>query len=107
MVEATYTPAEFLTTLADHIPDRYRHSIRYFGLLSPRVKSQTHDLIFALLGHQRLGKPRRLRWATSLQKSFGVDPLLDHHGQRMRWARRIPPAPSQSHGLTKPAIASP
>lgn len=41
---------------------------------------------------KRLGKPRRLRWATSLQKSFGVDPLLDREGKRMRWARRMPPA---------------
>ena len=74
MVETTYTPAEFLTTLADHIPDRYRHNIRYFGLLAPRVKRQTHDAVFALLRQERLGKPQRLRWAASMKKSFGVDP---------------------------------
>ena len=34
-VETTYTPAAFLATLADHVPDRYRHNIRYFGLLAP------------------------------------------------------------------------
>ena len=96
--ETTYTPAEFLTTLADHIPDRYRHNIRYFGLLAPRVKGHTHDAVFALLGQARLGKPRRLRWAASLQKSFGVDPLLDRAGQRMRWARRVPPTPARSPG---------
>ena len=56
------------------------------------MKGQTHDAVFALLGQERLGKPRRLRWATSLQKSFGVDPLLDREGKRMRWARRVPPA---------------
>ena len=94
MVETTYTPAEFLTTLADHIPDRYRHNIRYFGLLAPRVKGQTHDAVFALLGQERLGKPRPLRWAASMKKSFGVDPLLDREGQQMRWARRMPPAPA-------------
>ena len=98
MVETTYTPAEFLATLADHIPGRYRHNIRYFGLLAPRVKGHTHDAVFALLGQERLGKPRRLRWAASLQKSFGVDPLLDRAGQRMRWARRVPPAPARGHG---------
>ena len=91
VVETTYTPAAFLATLADHIPDRYRHGIRYFGLLAPRVKGQTHDAVFALLGQQRLGKPRPLRWATSLQKCFGVDPLLDRAGQRMRWTRRVSP----------------
>ena len=90
-VETTYTPAEFLATLADHVPDRYRHTVRYFGLLAPRVKCQTHDTVFALVGQERRGKPRRLRWSTSLQKCFGVDPLVDRNGQRMRWARRVPP----------------
>ena len=45
-VETTYTPAEFLATLADHVPDRYRHTVRYFGLLAPRVKCQTHDTVW-------------------------------------------------------------
>ena len=94
-----------MATLADHIPDRYRHNIRYFGLLAPRVKSDTHDAVFALVGQERLGKPPRLRWAASLQKSFGLTPLLDRDGQRMRWDRRIPPAPAQGHGLAKPALA--
>ena len=98
VVEDTHPPAEFLTTLADHIPDRYRHSIRYFGLLAPRVKGQTHEAVFALLGQERLGKPRRLRWAASLKTSFGIDPLLDRDGQQMRWARRVPPAPAGGHG---------
>ena len=40
-VEITYTPAEFLATLADHVPDRYRHNIRYFGLLAPREVPDT------------------------------------------------------------------
>ena len=77
--------------VADHVPDRYRHTVRYFGLLAPRVKCQTHDTVFALVGQERRGKPRRLRWSTSLQKCFGVDPLVDRNGQRMRWARRVPP----------------
>ncbi len=89
-IETVYTPAEFLSTLAHHVPDRYRHKVRYFGLLAPRVKCQTHDAVFALLGQERLGKPRRLWWAASLQKSFGIDPLVDRDGQRMRWTRRVP-----------------
>ena len=90
-VETTYTPAKFLITLADHISDRYRHNIRYFGLLAPRLKGRTHDAVFALLGQERLGKPRPLLWAASLKKSFGVDPLQDSEGQRMRWSHRLPP----------------
>ena len=93
IVKTSYTPAEFLTTLTDHVPDYYRHSVRYFGLLAPRVKSLTYDTVFALLGQERLPKPRRLRWAASMKKSFGLDPLLDHEGERMCWARRLPPTP--------------
>ena len=105
-VTTRYPTSEFLATLADHIPDRYRHSIRYFGLLSPRIKGRTHDTVFALLGQERRGKPWRLRWAASIKKSFGVDPLLDRDGRRMRWARRAPPAPARGQGLMKAALAS-
>ena len=53
------------------------------------------DAVFALLGQERVGKPGRLRWAVSMKKSFGVDPLLDREGsETMRWARRLPPTPS-------------
>ncbi len=104
-VETTYTPADFLAALADHVPDRYRHNIRYFGLLAPRGKSQTHDAVFAVLGQQRLGKPSRLRWATSLQKSFGVDPLLDRNGKRMRWVGRVPPRPASTSSAKTGPVA--
>ena len=91
-VMTRYTMPDFLTTLADHVPDRYRHNIRYFGLLAPRTKACTHDTVFALLGQTRRGKPRRLSWAASLRKSFGVDPLLDSRGERMRRIGRLKPA---------------
>ena len=90
-VVTRYTTADFVTTLADHIPDRYRHNIRYFGLLAPRTKARTHDTVFALLGQKRLGKPRRLNWAASLRKYFGVDPLVDRKGERMHWVGRLEP----------------
>ena len=94
LVETAYAPAAFIAALADHVADRYRHNIRYFGLLAPRVKGRTHDAVFALLGQERLGRPRRMSWAASMKKSFGVDPLVDRKGQRMRWARRLSPTPS-------------
>ena len=106
VVETTYTPAAFLATLADHIPDRYRHSIRYFGLLAPRVKGQTHEAVFALLGQPRRGKPRPLRWATSLQQSFGIDPLLDRDGQRMRWRGWLPPRAIRLSRRREPVASS-
>ena len=91
-VVTRYKTADFLATLADHVPDRYRHNIRYFGLLAPRTKARTHDTVFALLGQKRLGKPRRLPWAASLRKYFGVDPLVDSKGERMHWVGRLEPA---------------
>ena len=36
-----YSLEEFVAALAEHVPDRYRQAIRYFGLLAPRSKSQT------------------------------------------------------------------
>ena len=91
MVITQYTTAGFVATLADHVPDRYRHAIRYFGLLAPRTKARTHDIVFALLGQKRRGKPWRLSWAASLRKYFRVDPLVDRKGERMHWVGRLEP----------------
>jgi hypothetical protein len=46
--------------------------------------------ILALLGQRRPPRPKRIRWATSLQKTFGQDPLLDSNVQRMYWVRAEP-----------------
>jgi hypothetical protein len=86
-----YSIEEFVDTLAEHVPDRYRHGIRYFGLLAPSSKAQTSAAVFALLRQQRRPRPRRLSWANSLRKHFRVDPLIDRHGQRMRLVGRLKP----------------
>ena len=91
-VETSFTPAEFLRLLADQVPDRYRHGVRYFGLLAPRVKGQKHDSVFALLNQRRRPKPARVPWASSIQKDFGNNPLMSRDGNRMTWVRREPPA---------------
>jgi hypothetical protein len=83
--------AEFVSALSEHVPDRYRHAVRYFGLLAPRAKSDTFTWLFALLGQERRNRPRRLPWAESIEKDFGVNPLMDSHGQRMRWLGRLRP----------------
>jgi hypothetical protein len=87
MVEVRCTPAEFVALLSPHLLDRYRHSMRYFGLLAPRSKRQTSATIFALIGQKKRPKPTRETWAASLRKHFGVDPLRDASGHRLRWAR--------------------
>jgi hypothetical protein len=86
--------ADFVALLAEHVLDHYRHAIRYFGLLAPRSKHRTFSALFVLLGQQQRTRPCRLSWATSLRKTFGVDPLLDYRGQRMNWVRRLAPVVS-------------
>ncbi len=90
-VNISCTPEEFVPSLAEHVPDRYQHGIRYFGLLAPRSKARTSAAVFALLGQQRRSRPRRLSWAFSRRRDFGVDPLIDRRGQPMRWVGRLKP----------------
>ena len=80
---------EFVSMLAQHVPDRYRHAVRHFGLLSPRTKAKSFTIVFALLGQKKRTRPRRLGWAFSMRRDFGVDPLSDANGERMRWAGRL------------------
>ncbi len=81
----------FVAALAEHIPDRYRHAIRHFGLLAPRTKNLTFAAVFVLLGKDMRPRPRRMSWPASLRKYFGVDPLIDSRGQPMHWVRRQRP----------------
>ena len=90
-VKIRYSLDEFVATLAQHVPDRYRHAIRHFGLLAPGSKARTSAALFALLGQQRRPRPRRLSWAYSLRRDFGVDPLIDRGGQPMHWVGRLSP----------------
>lgn len=86
-----HSTAEFVALLAEHVPDRYQHSIRYFGLLAPRAKRKTSDAMFVLLRQNRRPRPKRLGWRSSIRKDFGRDPLLDSVGQTMQWIGRKAP----------------
>jgi hypothetical protein len=83
-----YTLEKFIELLADHVPDHYRHAIRHFGLLGPRAKSHTFGAIFAQLGQQRRPRPRHLSWAYSIEREYGINPLLDSQGERMNLIAR-------------------
>ena len=85
----TYLIEEFVDALAAHVPDRYQHAMRRFGLLAPRTQCVTSAALFALLRQKRRPRPQRLNWRNSLHKYFGVDPLVDSRGQAMHWARRL------------------
>ena len=53
-----------------------------------RIRSEFPDARILLLGQPRRPRPRRLSWAFSLHRDFGVNPLIDSHGQSMHWVRR-------------------
>jgi hypothetical protein len=84
-----YSIEEFVVTLAEHVPDRYRHAMRYFGLLAPRSKGRTSAALFAILGQEKRRPLQRLSWANSLRKHFGLDPLVDSGGKSMHWIGRV------------------
>jgi hypothetical protein len=93
-VLTTYPIEKFVSLLAEHVHDRYRHAIRYFGLLAPVAKHRISAAMFMLLGQEKQARPRRLSWRNALLKYFGVDPLLDSQGREMTWVRRVSPRPT-------------
>jgi hypothetical protein len=97
-VKMRYSVEEFVAVLADHVPDRYRHAIRYFGLWAPGSKARTSAKLFVLLRQRQRPRPRRLGWRYSLQRHFGMDPLIDKNGQLMQWVRRLKPSLSRVPG---------
>jgi len=50
---------EFVNRWAQHIPERYQHAVRSFGLFAPRTLGQTAAAIFAILGQKRKPRPSR------------------------------------------------
>jgi len=86
-VPTLYSLWSFVSLLAEHAPDHYRHGIRYFGLLAPRAKSQTWPGLFVLLNQRQRPRPPRLSWRSSIRKYFGIDPLI-YHGDELHWVRR-------------------
>ena len=89
-IEIPLPPEKFISLLAEHVPDRYRHAMRYFGLLAPASKARTFPAMFVLLKQSGRRPPRRLSWAFLRRKYSGVDPLIDSQGQTMKWVKRLP-----------------
>jgi hypothetical protein len=94
-IEVQYSLEEFIDLWAQHIPERYQHAVRSFGLFAPRAIGQTSAAIFAILGQERRPRPKPRPWADSIKRDFGHDPLLDHTGRRMKRVRRLAPKASR------------
>ena len=94
-VVVQFSLEEFVGRWAQHIKERYQHAARSFGLFAPRALGQTSAAIFAILGQERRLRPKPRRWADSLKRDFGYDPLLDKGGETMKWVRRMPPTVSE------------
>jgi hypothetical protein len=86
---------EFTDRWAQHIPERYQHAVRCFGLFAPRPLRQTSGAIFAILGQEQRPRPKSRPWADSVKLDFGLDSLLDQTGRRMKWVRRVAPRASR------------
>lgn len=56
-VRMEYTSEKFVEVLVQHVPDPARHSMRYFGLLSPRCKARKWAAVFVLLNQQQRSHP--------------------------------------------------
>jgi len=86
------TVAEFIDRWAQHLPKPRRHSVRYFGLFGPRRWSQVVAGAFAQIGEKQRPRPKRRRWAISVERLSGKNPLIDHTGTRMTFVRHLAPA---------------
>jgi Putative transposase/Transposase zinc-binding domain len=82
---------DFIDRWSQHVPERYQHAVRNFGLFAPRALGKSSAAIFAILGQRSRLRPKARSWAESIKKDFNRDPLLDHTGKRMKWIRRIAP----------------
>jgi hypothetical protein len=93
-IDVEVTTEEFVDRWGQHIPERYRHAVRSFGLFAPRATQRTFDAVFAILGQERRPRPKPRPWAESIMRDFKRNPLLDSKGKPMTWTRRIAAKPS-------------
>ena len=70
-VTVRLTPAEFLASWMQHIPDDYEHAVRSFGLFAPRAIRTSAAAVFTTLGQTRKPRPRPLSWSLSIKRDFG------------------------------------
>ena len=85
-----YSNEEFIKLLMPHVIDRYCNSMRYFGLLAPRSKMLLTQ-VFSVLKQQQRPRPLRLRYAESIFRTFGRNPLIGLDGRPLLRVGHINP----------------
>ena len=83
---------DFIDRWAQHMPQLYRHSVRYFGLFAPRRWARVGAAVFTVLGTEQRPKPKRIPWPVGIQQLGSPNPLLDRKGQPMKFIRHLAPA---------------
>lgn len=94
-IEVQCSLEEFIDRWAQHIPERYQHAVRSFGLFAPRALRRTSEAIFVILRQKRRPRPKPRPWARSIERDFGYDPLVDNTGKTMKWVGRVEPMASR------------
>ncbi len=87
----------FIENLVLHVQQRYRHSVRYFGLLSPLNKQYRKEAVFNLIKQPLLAPPTRQSFQAMSMREFKVDPLLDSEGHSMKWVKTLTPEETEWH----------
>ena len=64
--------SEFVRLLTPHVPDLYRHAIRYFGLLAPGAKGNKWAGLFVVLGQKMKTPPSAAELAGFTQEILRV-----------------------------------
>ena len=90
LTPVTYSKKTFVRLLMPHVNDRYWNSMRYFGLLAPRSKTLLTQ-VFSVLKQEQKPRPVRLRYAESVYRTFGQNPLIGPDGQPLFRVGHIKP----------------
>jgi len=94
-MDETKSTEDFIAILTRHAPVRYRHGIRYFGLLVPRSIVGCFAVFCKLIRYRRPARIRPFGWARSIWRAYRRDPLASRTGgQRLYWWRHLPPIES-------------
>jgi hypothetical protein len=77
-----------------------------FGLFGPRAVGKISAAVLVILKQEPRPRPKPRRWAESIKRDYGRDPLLDDTGQRMRGRDGLPRTLQPSQRLTEGSIGS-